>query len=112
MPQADLYVTADHTGELLPVLSAIEAVIRKADANAGDCKARVHHVQTYLHSHILLRLSMLPKAHRDTAFAERLGRDLIAILEPAGRPGSAINVLVTFDLVHYTALKITSRAAQ
>lgn len=104
MPQADLFFTADQAIAAVDVLRSIEGAISAMDAAAGACKGRAYPVADFHHSHILLRLSMLPKDHRDAAFAAELGKRLAAVLQQAVTADCAINVQVRFDLVHYTAV--------
>lgn len=104
MPQADLFFTADQTIAPVDTLLAIEQVIGAFDSGAGACKGRAHRIADFHHSHILLSLSMLPKDHRDAAFAEELGKRLAATLQPLAKADCAVNVHVRFDLVHYTSL--------
>lgn len=104
MPQADLFFTADQTLAAVDTLRSIEAAISGMDATAGACKGRAHRVADFHHSHVLLRLSMLPKDHRDAAFAAELGKRLAAVLHEVVTADCAINVQVCFDLVHYTAV--------
>ncbi|CTQ55810.1 hypothetical protein LP7551_04357 [Roseibium album] len=106
MPQADLYFTSDQTLDAAGLLSNIEETIRKFDDTSGLCKGRAHRAMDYHHSHILLRLSMLPKDHRDDAFANELGQKLAGLLQSAAKVPCAINVQVRFDLVHYTAVRV------
>lgn len=104
MPQADLFFTADQTIAAVDTLRSIEAAISAMDVTAGACKGRAHRVADFHHSHVLLRLSMLPKDYRDAAFATELGKRLAAVLQEAVSAECAINVQVRFDLFHYTAV--------
>lgn len=47
---------------------------------------------------------MLPKDHRDAAFAEELGKRLAEFLQPLAKADCAINMHIRFDLTHYTSL--------
>ncbi|WP_128253287.1 hypothetical protein [Falsirhodobacter deserti] len=104
MPQADLYFTTDH--KLEGVLPEIERTIATFDGAAGQCKGRAHPVADHHHSHVLLRLSMLPKPHRDDAYAAELGKKLAEVVRPHVTAPSAVAVNISFDLVHYTAIKV------
>lgn len=106
MPQADLYHTADQTPDA-DALATIEKVIHDFDDSAGDCKGRLHPVETYHHSHMLLRLSMLAKPHRDVAYAEELGQHLVEALKPYGSAPVTISVQIRFDLEHYSAVSLS-----
>ncbi|MFE3836326.1 hypothetical protein [Pseudogemmobacter sonorensis] len=103
MPQADLYFTTDNDFSRAETLAAIEDLVRAFDAGAGVCKGRAHPVAEFHHSHIFLRLSLLPKPHRDAEYAAELGRRLAALLRPRAAAEGAVAVNVSFDLLHYTA---------
>ncbi|QUS34802.1 hypothetical protein [Falsirhodobacter algicola] len=104
MPQADLYYTADQT--LTDILPEIERTIAAFDAGAGTTKGRAHAVGHYHHSHVLLQLSMLPKAHRDAAYAADLGARLAEVIRPHVTAPSAVAVNIRFDLEHHTSLVV------
>lgn len=103
MPQADLYVTADQNVPGAEMLAAIEDVIAGFDSGAGACKGRLHVVEVYHHSHVLLRLSMLPKDYRDGDYAKELGKRLAEVIRPCGVSPCAMGVNISFDLVNYTS---------
>ncbi len=105
MPQADLYITADQNLAPAAALAAVEKAILEFDSGAGACKGRAHGVAQYHHSHVLLKISMLKKPHRDAAYATELGLRLAAVLAASGQVTSPINVHISFDLDHYTTLK-------
>ncbi len=106
MPHADLYFSADQDVPAKDLLQKIEAEIHAFDPSSGVCKGRAHPVAEFNHSHIYLRLSMLPKEHRDAAFAKELGERLAALLQGVATGPCAINVNILFELVHYTSVKI------
>jgi cytochrome P450 len=82
MPQADLSYSAQIPLDAAAVLSAIEMVIGAHDTTSGKCKGRVHALAQTHHTHVLLRLRMLNKPHRDDAFMQLL----LAALQEALRP--------------------------
>lgn len=104
MPQADLFYSSDQSLDAADLLSTIEAEIARFDESSGLCKGRAYKVADYHHSHILLRLSMLPKSHRDDAFAKELSEKLVAVLQRSATAPCSVNVQVRFDLVHYTGV--------
>lgn len=106
MPHADLFYTKGHNVKGAEVLAQLEDVLRGFDAGASNCKGRAHLVEDFHHDHIHLKLSLLPKAHRDAAWAQELGSLLAGVLKPLANPGATVTVNLTFDLVHYTALKV------
>lgn len=101
MPQADLHYTADLTPDACAVLSRIEEVIHAFDDHAGTCKGRAQRVEDFHHSHMLLRLSMLPKDHRDATYAAELSERLVDLLAKSARGSFVANVQIRFDLEHY-----------
>lgn len=106
MPQADLFFTADKPLHAREILAQIQGVIAGFDTTAGACKGRAHPISDYHHSHVLLRLSMLPKPHRDDAYAAELGRRLMELLKQHVAAPCIVNVQIRFDLVHYTTLAL------
>lgn len=104
MPQADLYFSADQTLPPVETLQAIQTVISGFDTASGLCKGRAHPVADYLNSHVFLSLSMLPKPHRDEAFARELGGRLAEALKAVASADCTINVQIRFDLIHYTTV--------
>ena len=106
MPHADLFYTADQPVKAAPLLAEIEALLAGYDTSAGQCKGRGHRVEEYHHSHVHLRISLLPKAHRSADWARELGERLAQCLKPHAKVGTAVTVNITFDLQHYTALKV------
>ncbi|MFC7378902.1 hypothetical protein [Brevundimonas sp. GCM10030266] len=105
MPQADLYYSADQTLAPVETLQAIQTVIGDFDTASGVCKGRAHRVADFLHSHVFLSLSMLPKPHRDEAFARELGARLAEALKGVAGADCTINVQIRFDLIHYTTVQ-------
>ena len=106
MPHADLFYTSDQPVKAAPLLAEIEALLLGYDSGAGQCKGRGHRVEEFHHSHMHLRLSMLPKAHRNADWARELGERLAQTLRPHARAETTVTVNITFDLLHYTALKV------
>lgn len=106
MPQADLYFTTDQPVPATEALAAIERTIAAFDGGAGQCKGRAHLVADHHHSHVLLRLSMLPKAHRDDAYGAELSKQLAEVLRPFVKAPCALAVNIAFDLKHYATIKV------
>lgn len=103
MPQADLHYTADQSLNAPALLAEIERIIHANDDTSGYCKGRGHRIEAFHHSHLLLRLSMLPKPHRDADYARDLGAKLATALQTQATAPCAVNVQIRFDLEHYTA---------
>lgn len=104
MPQADLYFTKTQSLST-DVLAEVERIIAAHDSGAGLCKGRLHPVDTH-HDHVLLRLSMLPKPHRDDAYAADLGKKLAEAIRQHVTAPSALAVSISFDLKHYTTVAV------
>lgn len=77
MPHAELKYSADLALDAGAVLRGVEAVIARHDAGAGVCKGRAYPAAVFHHTHCLLTVSVLPKAHRDKAWSDAL----LALLE-------------------------------
>jgi hypothetical protein len=78
MPHAELKYSSDLNIDTHAILKIIEATIQSHDT-AGACKGRAYPTDQFNHTHFLVDISMLTKAHRDKAFTDAL----IADLEPA-----------------------------
>jgi hypothetical protein len=70
MPQVSLFYSNDISVETKPLFKAIETTISQLDSGAGVCKSRAYPCQEYQHSHILLEVLLMKKAHRDNAFMD------------------------------------------
>ena len=79
MPHANLSYSADLRFDAPAMLQQIEDILNAHDPESGSCKGRAYPAETFLHSHILIRISMLSKPIRDAAFTARL----LGALEPA-----------------------------
>lgn len=106
MPHADLYFSADQTLPAKELLEQIEKTIHDFDPTSGACKGRAHPIAEFNHSHIYLRLAMLPKEHRDSAFAKELGQRLSQVLAPQAKAPCGVNVNIVFELVNYTSVTV------
>lgn len=76
MPHAELKYSNDLILDTPAILATIDSVIRRHDANAGDCKGRAYPASEFHYTHVIAEISMLPKAHRDQAFMNALITDL------------------------------------
>lgn len=81
MPHAELKYSADLEIDSAALLAGIEAIIQRHDAGSGDCKGRAYPAPVSHHRHMIVEVSLLPKAHRDKAFMDALRQDLAAYLE-------------------------------
>ena len=76
MPHAEIKFSSDLQINFKELFSAIETTINEHDSSAGVCKCRAYPSQIYLHTHILVTVSMLTKSHRDEVFTKKLSDDL------------------------------------
>ena len=76
MPHAEIKYSSDLNIDAVAILEEIEATILNHDGGAGACKGRAWTVDQYHHSHIIVTVSLLPKAHRDAVFLQTLLADL------------------------------------
>ncbi|MEP2028097.1 MAG: hypothetical protein ABJI96_05245 [Paracoccaceae bacterium] len=81
MPHAELKYSNDLQIDAVVILAAIEQTILRHDAGSGECKGRAYPTDIFHHSHLILNLSMLKKAHRDSAFTAALMTDLEQIVK-------------------------------
>ena len=81
MPQADLKYSADLGLDAPALMADIQALIARYDSGAGQCKARAYPAEVFQHSHFVLELAILRKAHRDQAFRDALLDDLAQLVD-------------------------------
>ncbi|WP_050927684.1 hypothetical protein [Aestuariivita boseongensis] len=83
MPHADLKYSADLEIDAPALLEGIEAILQRHDPGSGDCKGRAYPAAISHHRHLIVDISLLPKAHRDAAFMAALRTDLANYLKDA-----------------------------
>lgn len=103
MPQADLSYSATLKFDAAAVLAKIEEVIGAHDASSRDCKGRAHPLAVTHHDHVLLRLRMLEKPHRDDAFMQGLLAALADALDPMIPAPSVLGIELGFLERHYSS---------
>ncbi len=106
MPQADMYYSAELALDARAILAQVEAVIAAHDDTSGACKGRAHRITDSHHTHVLLRLKMLNKPHRDDAFMQALLEKLQAALAPQ-IPPAILGIELEFLSRHYASTKTT-----
>lgn len=106
MPQADLSYSSQIALDPAAVLATIEAVISAQDSGAGACKGRAHPLETTHHTHVLLRLRMLDKPHRDDAFMQTLLVALQTALRPLVPAPCILGIELGFLQRHYASLTL------
>jgi len=76
MPHAELKYSGDLEIDSDDIFKVIENTIQAHDSGSGDCKCRAYPTDQFHHTHLLVTVSLLTKAHRDEAFTKRLMQDL------------------------------------
>lgn len=107
MPQADLSYSTHLKFDAPAVLAKIEAVIAAHDPSSGACKGRAHALAITHHDHVLLRLRMLEKTHRDETFMQELLTALQEALREMIPVPCIIGVEIGFLERHYASRTFT-----
>ncbi len=81
MPHAELKYSSDLIFDAPALLRKVEETIQAKDSGSGACKGRAYPCDHVHHTHVLLEVCMLPKAHRDAAFIQSLLSDLQDVLK-------------------------------
>mmetsp|Transcript_18519 Transcript_18519/g.30335 ORF Transcript_18519/g.30335 Transcript_18519/m.30335 type:complete len:109 (+) Transcript_18519:7155-7481(+) len=81
MPHAELKYSNDISLDAPSILARIETVIQNHDPDSGACKGRAYPAAEFHHTHVIVDISMLPKAHRDQAFVNALQSDLATAIK-------------------------------
>lgn len=76
MPHVELKYTDDLEIDTKVIFQEIEQIVNQHDDSAGACKSRGFKIDEYLHTHISIWISLLPKKHRNQAFLDQLSQDL------------------------------------
>ncbi|MDA9008462.1 hypothetical protein N9K16_00720 [Alphaproteobacteria bacterium] len=101
MPHAELKYSSDLDFDAQAIFVAIEDTINARDPNAGECKCRAYPTDVYHHSHILISVSLLPKAHRDDAFTAALIKELESAIKVHLKQTCYFSLLVEYSLKTY-----------
>jgi hypothetical protein len=104
MPQADLSYSAEIPLDAAAFLAKVEEIMSAHDKAAGACKGRARVLEVTHHSHILLRLRMLKKPHRDDAFMAGLLTALQNALRPMVPAACILGIELGFLQPHYASL--------
>ncbi len=96
MPHAELKYSSDLDFDPVALLADIEATILEHDDGSGACKGRAYPAGQFHHTHCLLNVSMLTKAHRDAAFTQRLLKSLDATLRRHVRQSCFLSLGITY----------------
>ncbi|WP_299025548.1 hypothetical protein [uncultured Sulfitobacter sp.] len=106
MPQADLSYSSQIPLDAAAVLAAIEQAIHSHDDGAGECKGRAYALEETHHTHVLLRLRMLQKSHRDDAFMQGLLGALQDALRPLIPAPCILGIELGFLEPHYRSVTL------
>lgn len=80
MPQVELSYTKDLSIDCIKLFKEIERLINEIDSSAGACKSRAFCIDSFLHTHCILKITMLKKSHRDQVFMNALLKKLQALV--------------------------------
>ncbi len=72
MPHVEIKYTNDIELNDNALFDSIETTINTLDSSAGVCKSRAYPAVRYKHTHVMVDIWLLPKAHRNEAFNQRL----------------------------------------
>jgi len=106
MPQADLSYSATLPLDAAAILATIEQTIAAYDDSAGACKGRGYPLTDTHHTHVLLRLRMLRKPHRDDAFMQGLLAALQTALKPLVPVPCILGIELGFLEPHYASMTL------
>lgn len=101
MPHAELKYSNDLILDANAILATIEGVIQNHDAGSGDCKGRAYPAAHFHHTHLIVEVSMLPKAHRDQPFMNALSADLEAAIKAHLTQPCFFSLMISFSSKTY-----------
>lgn len=101
MPHAELKYSSDLNIDAEAILAEVEAVIQRHDAGSGACKGRAYPSVLFQHSHLILEVSVLPKAHRDSGFMNALLVDLESAVKAKIAQPCAFSAEIRFSGEYY-----------
>lgn len=76
MPHVEIKYSDDVKINFQSLFLNIEQTINEMDASAGVCKSRAYPSSDFLHTHILVKIDVLKKPHRDTVFMQTLLKNI------------------------------------
>lgn len=106
MPQADLSYSSRIALDPHAVLTTVEKVIGMQDDKSGACKGRAYPLEVTHHDHVLLRIRMLRKSHRDDAFMQALLTALQTELRPLVPAPCILGIELGFLEQHYASMTL------
>ena len=101
MPQADLLYSADLDIDPSAIFAEVEAVILSRDPGAEQCRGRAYPAADFHHTHATLRVTFLPKPHRDEAYMRSMLNEIERVLKASIKQPCGIAVGLTFTGDYY-----------
>ncbi|SDX37223.1 hypothetical protein [Litoreibacter albidus] len=101
MPHAEIKYSADMSLDTQAMMGLIETTVANHDSGAGAVKSRAYRVEDFQSTHVLITLTLLPKAHRDAAFMNALLADLTAGLKALVDQPCAFSLELAFNGPYY-----------
>jgi len=105
MPHIELKHSNDLNIDAPKLFADIEQCFNGIDSSAGDCKSRAYPTDQYLHTHVYLHVSLLPKPHRDDEFMHLLIQSLRDCATPYLPTGCWLSIDATFSSPYYLTEK-------
>ncbi|SFR43613.1 hypothetical protein [Litoreibacter janthinus] len=110
MPHAEIKYSSDMTLDTQAMMGLIESTIANHDSGAGAVKARAFKVDDFQHTHVIINITLLPKAHRDADFMTALLSDLSAGLKGIVDQPCAFSLELDFNGPYYDTANLQGTA--
>lgn len=104
MPHVELSYSDNLTLNTSALFDVIESTINQHDATAGACKSRAYPAVQYKHTHLLVTIDLLTKAHRDEAFTQRLLNDLNSAIKKYLPRGCCFSLALNYRGSYYLTM--------
>jgi hypothetical protein len=101
MPHAEIKYSSDLTLDTQAMMGLIETTIANHDSGAGAVKSRAFKIDDFRHTHVIVNITVLPKAHRDADFMNALLGDLSAGLKGMVDQQCAFSLELHFNGPYY-----------
>ncbi|MEP3347866.1 MAG: hypothetical protein ABJN34_02540 [Litoreibacter sp.] len=101
MPHAEIKYSADMNLDTQAMMGLIETTISNHDSGAGAVKSRAYRIEDYRHTHVIINITVLPKAHRDAEFMNALLNDLSSGLKAMIDQACAFSLELHFNGAYY-----------
>ncbi len=109
MPQIDLKYSVDLTINSRALFEELETAINQFDSSAGACKCRAYPSSEFLHSHCLVHIKILRKAHRTADFIQTLLDKLNSIIRSVLPNGCYCSVELSFCSDYYITSRVNEK---